>query len=67
MIRGVSELTARINATGLLGQTGNTINLVLVDPDGNEYSSGIYLLFPLYTDRTVQVTSQKAGQWTMKL
>jgi serine protease AprX len=64
---GLTELTARINATGLLGQTGNTINLVLVDPDGNEYSSGIYLLFPLYTDRTVQVTSPKAGLWTMKL
>jgi serine protease AprX len=40
--QGLTEITARINATGLLGQTGNTINLVLVDPDGNEYNSGIY-------------------------
>lgn len=64
---GLTELTARMNAKGLLGETGNTINLVLVSPDGTKYSSGIYLLFPLYTDRTVQVTAPKPGTWTIKL
>nr|WP_263326501.1 S8 family serine peptidase [Neobacillus sp. Marseille-Q6967] len=64
---GLTELTARINAKGLLEQTGNTINLLLVAPDGTEYSSGIYLLFPLYTDRTVQVISPQPGKWTVKL
>jgi serine protease AprX len=64
---GLSELTAKIHAKGLLGETGNTINLILVSPDGTEYRSGIYLLFPLYTDRTVQVTAPKAGKWTVKL
>lgn len=64
---GLTELTAKIDAKGLLGLTGNTVNLVLVAPDGTEYSSGIYLLFPLYTDRTVQVTSPMAGKWTVKL
>jgi serine protease AprX len=64
---GLTELTARINAKGLLGETGNTINLILVAPDGTEYRSGIYLLFTLYTDRTVQVTSPQPGKWTVKL
>lgn len=64
---GLTELTARINAKGLLGETGNIINLVLYAPDGTRYSSGIYVLFPLYTDRTVQVTSPQAGTWTVSL
>ncbi len=64
---GLTELTARIDANGLIGLTGNTINLALIAPDGTRYSSGIYLLFPLYTDRTVQVISPEAGKWTVVL
>lgn len=64
---GLTELTAKINAYGLLGLTGNTINLVLIAPDGTRYSSGIYVLFPLYTDRTVQVISPQPGTWTLQL
>jgi serine protease AprX len=64
---GLTELTARINAKGLIDLTGNTINLALIAPDGTRYSSGIYVLFPIYTDRTVQVTSPQAGTWTVKL
>ncbi|WML50423.1 S8 family serine peptidase [Neobacillus sp. PS3-34] len=60
---GVSQLTARVDAKGLLEQTGNPINLVLIAPDGTEYSSGVSLLFPLYTDRTVSVNTPVAGQW----
>jgi serine protease AprX len=60
---GISQLTARIDAYGLLGQTGNPVNLILIAPDGTEYSSGVNLLFALYPDRTVSVTSPKAGTW----
>lgn len=64
---GVSQLNAKINAAGLLGETGNPINLILVAPDGTEYSSGISLLFTLSTDRTVSVNSPKEGQWTAEI
>jgi serine protease AprX len=64
---GVSQISARIDAFGLLGQTGNPLNLVLVDPSGTIYSSGVSLLFPLYPDRTVSVTSPLAGEWQVKV
>lgn len=64
---GVSQLTARIDAYGLLGQTGNPVNLMLIAPDGTEYSSGISLLFALYPDRTASVNSPKAGEWKVKV
>lgn len=64
---GLTELVARVDAKGVLETTGNTINLVLIAPDGTEYSSGISLLFPLYTDRTVAVTSPMAGEWKAEL
>ncbi|SEA14826.1 serine protease AprX [Thalassobacillus cyri] len=60
---GLSGLTAKVNGKGLLEETGNPINLVLIAPDGTEYSSGISLLFTLYTDRTVTVNSPQAGTW----
>ncbi|MFS0864642.1 S8 family serine peptidase [Fredinandcohnia sp. 179-A 10B2 NHS] len=64
---GVSSLTAKINTYGLLGQTGNPLNLVLIAPDGTEYSSGVSLLFTLYPDRTVTVSSPVAGAWKAEL
>jgi serine protease AprX len=64
---GLSQLTARVDGAGLLGQTGNPINLVLIAPDGTEYSSGVSLLFPLYYDRTVSVTSPAAGVWKAEI
>lgn len=64
---GMTELLARINAWGLLGITGNPVNLILEDPDGNEHRSGINALFTLFPDRTVQVLNPKAGTWKMKL
>lgn len=60
---GLSNLVAKVDAAGILGQTGNTVNLVLTAPDGTEYSSGVSLLFPLYYDRTVSVPSPLAGKW----
>jgi serine protease AprX len=64
---GLSSVTAKINAKGLLEETGNPVNLILVAPDGEEYSSGISVLFPLYTDRTVTVHSPQPGQWKVEL
>ncbi|WP_066051972.1 S8 family serine peptidase [Robertmurraya korlensis] len=64
---GQTELTARIQAKGLLEQTGNPVNLILTAPDGTRYSSGISALFPLYTDRTVQVINPIPGKWTVSM
>lgn len=63
---GLTELVARVDAAGVL-ESGNTINLVLIAPDGTEYSSGVNLLFPLYFERTVSVTSPMPGEWTAEL
>jgi serine protease AprX len=64
---GLSNIVAKVNATGLIQQTGNPINLVLIAPDGTEYSSGISLLFTLYYDRTVSVNSPMPGNWKIEL
>jgi serine protease AprX len=64
---GLSQLNARVDGAGLLGQTGNPINLVLIAPDGTEYSSGVSLLFPLYYDRTVSVNSPAVGVWKAEI
>ncbi|MFC0273049.1 S8 family serine peptidase [Metabacillus herbersteinensis] len=64
---GLNTLTAQIHAKGLLEETGNPINLILVDPSGKEYSSGISLLFPLTVDRTVVVQSPVPGSWKVKI
>ncbi|MEH7113613.1 S8 family serine peptidase [Neobacillus niacini] len=65
--QGIGQISARIDVSGLIGQTGNPLNLILVGPDGTTYSSGVSLLFPLYYDRTVSVTSPKAGEWQVKI
>ncbi|MCT8136877.1 S8 family serine peptidase [Anaerobacillus sp. CMMVII] len=64
---GLTELVARINAKGLFGETGNTVSLTLVDPDGNEYRSGIPVLFTLTTSRTVQIPAPQPGKWTVRV
>lgn len=64
---GLSQVSARIDAYGLLSQTGNPVNLILIAPDGTEYSSGVNLLFTLYPERTVVVNSPMAGQWQVKI
>ncbi|RLQ90976.1 S8 family serine peptidase [Planomicrobium sp. Y74] len=60
---GVSTVNAKVNAAGLIGETGNPVNLVLIAPDGTEYSSGISLLFATTYDRTVIVNNPQAGEW----
>ncbi len=63
----ISTLEAQVSAEGLLQNTGNTLNLILISPNGTEYSSGVNLLFPLYYDRSVAVTSPMAGQWALQI
>lgn len=60
---GVSTISAKANAAGLLEATGNPVNLVLIAPDGTEHSSGISLLFATTYDRTVIVNSPQTGEW----
>ncbi|MEB1805863.1 MAG: S8 family serine peptidase [Bacillaceae bacterium] len=64
---GLTEVVAKIDAKGLLGETGNTVRLTLIDPTGEVYSSGIPVLFTLATSRTVQVAAPKPGKWTLEV
>ncbi|MDP4163637.1 MAG: S8 family serine peptidase [Bacillota bacterium] len=64
---GLSQLVGKISGKGVLDQTGNPLNLVLIAPDGTEYSSGVSLLFTLYPDRTTAVTSPTPGQWKAEI
>ncbi|QDA59451.1 S8/S53 family peptidase [Hymenobacter jejuensis] len=64
---GTNSLEAKISSTGLLGQTGNLTNLILIDPNGVQYSSGTPVTFTLSTDRSVAVASPVGGTWTLKV
>ena len=65
---GTSAIEVSIDELyGLLGQTGNPVNLILISPDGYEYSSGISLLFAIDYKRTVSVTNPIAGTWIVEL
>ncbi|WP_053074915.1 S8 family serine peptidase [Ornithinibacillus californiensis] len=64
---GVASLEARVDVGGLLQQTGNPLNLVLIAPDGTEYSSGISLLFAIEWARTVSVNAPQAGTWAVEV
>ncbi|WP_265575554.1 S-layer homology domain-containing protein [Bacillus fonticola] len=64
---GLTSLVAQVNAEGILGQTGNPVNLVLIAPDGTEYSSGISVLFTLEYNRTVSVSNPLAGKWKAEI
>ncbi|GAB3193653.1 serine protease AprX [Pontibacter aydingkolensis] len=65
--QGITALEAKMNAYGLLGETGNPIGLSLIDPNGKEYRSGIYLAFTLYTDRVVAVANPIPGTWKVRI
>jgi serine protease AprX len=64
---GITGMEVRADVHGQTGEDGNTINLVLISPDGAEYSSGVYVLFPLYHDRTVAVANPIQGDWIVEL
>lgn len=64
---GANSIETKISSTGLLGETGNPTNLILIDPAGTQYRSGTPVTFTLSTDRSVAVTSPLAGTWTLKV
>ncbi|QJX47435.1 S8 family serine peptidase [Hymenobacter taeanensis] len=64
---GTNSLEVKISTTGLLGETGNLTNLILLDPNGVQYRSGIPVTFTLSTDRSVAVAAPVAGTWTLKV
>ncbi|GAA4026967.1 hypothetical protein GCM10022409_08680 [Hymenobacter glaciei] len=64
---GTNSLQVKISSPGLLGETGNLTNLVLLDPSGKRYSSGTPVTFTLSTDRSVAVTSPVVGTWTVRV
>jgi serine protease AprX len=64
---GTNSIDVKISATGILGQTGNLTNLILLDPNGVQYRSGTPVTFTLSTERGVAVASPVAGTWTVKV
>jgi serine protease AprX len=64
---GTNSLQVKISSPGLLGETGNLTNLVLLDPAGKRYNSGTPVTFTLSTDRSVVVTSPVVGTWTVRV
>ncbi|GAA4348809.1 hypothetical protein GCM10023185_05060 [Hymenobacter saemangeumensis] len=64
---GTSSLEVNCKLTGLLGETGNPVNLVLFSPSGRRYASGISVLFAISPGRAVAVASPEPGTWTVRL
>ncbi|MCA8832646.1 S8 family serine peptidase [Hymenobacter pini] len=64
---GTNSLEVKISSKGILGETGNLTNLVLLDPNGVRYSSGTPVTFTLTTDRSVAVASPVAGTWKVQV
>ena len=67
MPSGVNSFAASINTYGVMSTTGNTVNLIVLDPNGKQYRSGIPLEFALIPGRSVAVASPMAGTWTLKV
>ncbi|MEW6701574.1 MAG: S8 family serine peptidase, partial [Bacteroidota bacterium] len=63
---GLSAIEVRVDLYGAL-DTGNPVNLVLISPDGKEYSSGVPILFAITYDRTIAITNPVAGTWKVVL
>ncbi len=64
---GVTALEVKTNITGILGETGNLLNLVLYSPSGVRHSAGIPVAFTLYTGRGVSVADPEPGEWTLSI
>ncbi|HEX8326824.1 MAG TPA: S8/S53 family peptidase [Hymenobacter sp.] len=62
---GTNSIEVKISSRGVLGETGNPTNLVLIDPAGVRYTSGTPATFTLTTDRSVGVASPAPGTWTV--
>lgn len=65
---GVAQLSVKVRVEGATDvEEGNTVNLVVIAPDGTEFSSGVPVLFSLTFDRTVVVDNPALGTWTVEL
>ncbi|WP_426061379.1 S8 family peptidase [Hymenobacter sp. B1770] len=64
---GTSSMEVNCKVEGLLGETGNPINLVLLSPTGRRFASGISVLFAISPGRAVAVVSPEPGTWTVRL
>ncbi|HEX8425809.1 S8 family serine peptidase, partial [Hymenobacter sp.] len=64
---GTSSLEVSCKVSGLLGETGNPVNLVLLSPSGKRYASGISVLFATSPGRAVAVAGPETGTWTVRL
>ncbi|SMB98012.1 peptidase S8 and S53 subtilisin kexin sedolisin [Hymenobacter roseosalivarius DSM 11622] len=64
---GTTSLEVSCKVSGLLGETGNPVNLVLLSPTGKRFASGISVLFAISPGRAVAVAGPEAGTWTVRL
>ncbi len=64
---GTTALEAKTDISGILGETGNLLNLVLFSPSGQRYSAGIPVTFSLSTGRGVAIANPEAGEWTLSI
>jgi len=64
---GTTALEAKTKITGILGETGNLLNLVLFSPSGQRFSAGVPVTFTLSTGRGVAITNPEAGEWTLSI
>ncbi|GAA4503918.1 hypothetical protein GCM10023172_29570 [Hymenobacter ginsengisoli] len=64
---GVNSIEAKITAGGVMGQTGNIVNLILLEPNGTQHRSGIPVEFALSQDRSVDVAAPTPGTWTLQV
>lgn len=65
---GLVQMSVKVRVTGATAlEEGNTVNLVVIAPNGAEFSSGVPVLFSLTFDRAVVVDAPMAGGWTVEL
>ncbi len=64
---GTTGIEAKIRTSGIAGETGNTLRVALVSPDGKETRAGIPVLFATSYDRTVAVATPEPGTWILKV
>ncbi|OGX86304.1 peptidase S8 [Hymenobacter lapidarius] len=64
---GTTSMEVSCKVSGVLGETGNPVNLVLVSPTGKRFASGVSVLFATSPGRAVAVVSPEAGTWTVRL
>lgn len=64
---GTTGIQAKIKTSGVAGETGNTLRVALVSPDGRETRAGIPVLFATSYDRTVAVATPEPGTWILKV